>query len=113
MGSYKVSDGDVIRIRFTLTDGDLALTDNLDSMIKRMAVYNENKSVCDAKGYSVRLTALTQLICFFRRLIIRGFRSGFSDHFWKDLRILQHRTRTEHIFIKGLSIMVCHENRAL
>lgn len=54
MGSYKVSDGDVIRIRFTLTDGDLALTDNLDSMIKRMAVYNENKSVCDAKGYSAQ-----------------------------------------------------------
>ena len=54
MSSYQVSDGDVIRIRFTLTDGDLQLTGNLDSIIKRMAVYNENKSVCDAKGYGTQ-----------------------------------------------------------
>ena len=62
MDSYKVSDGDVIRIRFTLTDGDLALTDNFDSMIKRMAVYNENKSVCDAKGYSTQYQTAQNVI---------------------------------------------------
>ena len=62
MDSDKVSDGDVIRIRFTLTEGDLALTDNFDSMIKRMAVYNENKSVCDAKGYSTQYQTAQNVI---------------------------------------------------
>ena len=48
-------DGDVIRWRFTLFYGDLGSDrislPNMDTLIKSMAVYNANKSICVEKGF--------------------------------------------------------------
>ncbi len=59
--NYFLKDGDVVRLRFTLYGlgadlgngraGSLSLP-NLDSITKRMAVYNANRKICDAKGYA-------------------------------------------------------------
>ena len=52
MGNRKVHNEDVIRLRFTLYDGDLELTGDLDHIIKRLAIYKEYKNICDNEGYA-------------------------------------------------------------
>ena len=59
--NFYLKDGDVVRLRFTLygigadlgngRTGSLSLP-NLDAITKRMAVYNANRKICDAKGYA-------------------------------------------------------------
>ena len=59
--NFLLKDGDVVRLRFSLygygldlgngRTGSLSLP-NLDTITRRMAVYNANKKACDAKGYA-------------------------------------------------------------
>lgn len=61
----------------------------------------------------ISIALRTKMLHRLRRLQIRRLRTRLFHHLTQLLRILKHWTWTKHIFIKRLSIMICHENRAL
>ena len=61
----------------------------------------------------ISITLRTEMLHRLRRLQICRLRTGFFNHLTKLLRILKHRAWTKHIFIKRLTVMICHENRTL
>ena len=63
--------------------------------------------------FCISITFRTEMLHRLRRLQICRLRTGFFNHLTKLLRILKHRARTKHIFIKRLTVMICHENRTL
>ena len=49
----------------------------------------------------------------FRGLILGRMGTGFLYHATQTFRIFQHRTRLEHIIIKGLTVVIGHKQRRL
>ena len=49
----------------------------------------------------------------FRGLILGRMGTGFLYHATQTFRIFQHRTRLEHIIIKGLTVVIGHEHGGL
>ena len=61
----------------------------------------------------VNLAFIAQVIHRFRGLQVCGMSAGSFHNFAQLFRILQHRARTQMVIVKGLPIVIGHENRAV
>ena len=59
------------------------------------------------------ITFAAKMICALRGLQVCRLRASLLNQASQDLRILQHRTWTEHVLIKWLVVVISLENRAL
>ena len=63
--------------------------------------------------FSIQFTFSTEVFNAFRCLQIGGMRAGLLHQPLQYLRIFQHGTGPQMIFIKGLVVVICHEQRLL
>lgn len=64
-------------------------------------------------AFRIRRRLIAEMVHALRALIVGAHSTGLFHHGPQRLRIFQHGAGTQHVFIKGLIVMIRHEDRAL
>ena len=62
---------------------------------------------------SVALALFSQVLDAFRGLQVGAVGTGLVHHLFQQLGVFQHRAGTQMVLVKGLTVVVSHEQRAV